>query len=112
MSVEFKFKNGSYIKVIESKEAKRPTRIAYIPKPITDFKTQYLGEWVRQVDCNDCTYLNLTEEQQEYQGKGIHRCLYYDERVFHRTNNLIHNRMIYPCDKCYEDKHESFIKRQ
>lgn len=38
MSVEFKFKNGSYIKVIESKETKRPTRIAYIPKPITDSK--------------------------------------------------------------------------
>ena len=76
-----------------------------------DFKTQYLGEWVQQVDCNDCVYLNLTEEQQEYQGKGIHRCLYYDERVFHRTNSRIHNRLIYPYDKCYNDKHKAFIKR-
>lgn len=79
-------------------------------KPM-DFKTQYLGEWVWQADCNNCAYLNLTEEQQEYQNKGIHRCLYYDERVFHRTNNQIHNRMIYPCDKCYKDKHKAFIKR-
>ena len=36
MNAKIEFKNGSYIKSIESKETKHPARIAYIPKPIID----------------------------------------------------------------------------
>lgn len=47
MSTEIKFKNGSYIKVIESNEPKRPTNI--------DYQTTYLGKFDLM---NDADYWN------------------------------------------------------
>ena len=80
---------------------------------MSEFRAYYLGNLIKLVDCNECAYLNMTEDEQEYEyeGKYIHKCLFYDERVFHRTNNLIHNTRLYPCDKCYKDDHKNFSNR-
>lgn len=60
-------------------------------------------------DCNNCEYLNITEEQQEeiYKKTGEkpdHICTKYNKRVFHEVflRDQLHHR-IYPCIKCKEE---------
>ena len=77
-----------------------------------DFKVYHLGRFIKQVDCNDCAYLNITEKEQKSNHNKIHYCNLYNNRVIHRTNNLIHNTRLYPCDKCYKDEHKHFKARE
>ena len=76
-----------------------------------NFETRYLSKFIKWIDCNDCAYLNMTEEEQEYKGRGMHKCLFYDKRVIHGTNNRIHSEMIHPCNECEKDEHKHFIER-
>lgn len=60
---------------------------------------------IRVPDCNDCGYLNFTEEE-EQQAYGVnsykkgHRCECYDRPVYHRANSRTHDSYIYPCEEC------------
>ena len=58
-------------------------------------------------DCNDCGYLNHTEEEQQAYGansyKKDHRCKCYEMPVYHRANSRNHNSYIYPCEECRKD---------
>lgn len=79
-----------------------------------DFRPQFLGEFVLQIDCNDCRWLDLTEDEQQELGDKCHRyhyCTYYRKRVYHETNNLIHNPRLYPCKECEKEKHEHYQRR-
>ena len=62
---------------------------------------------IRIPDCNDCGYLNYTEEEQQAYGtnsyKSDHRCKCYERPVYHRTNSKNHNSYIYPCEECQKD---------
>lgn len=63
---------------------------------------------VMQPDCNNCRWLNLTEEEQQIvkhrSYANEHSCVYYGTRVIHRAYNHRHDPFIYPCNKCYDDK--------
>ena len=79
-----------------------------------DFRPQFLGELVEQVDCNNCKWLDLTEKEQQELGDKCHRyhyCTYYRKRVIHETNNLIHNPNLYPCKECENDNKEHYVCR-
>lgn len=61
-------------------------------------------------DCNNCEYLNITEEQQNeyFQKTGTkpsHICRKYNKRVYHEVflRDQPHHR-IHPCAECKEDK--------
>ena len=60
------------------------------------------------IDCNDCPYLSITEEQQERMwrmGKRKamfpHICQKYNERVLHYPYI---EPMIHPCRQCEKEK--------
>ena len=58
------------------------------------------------INCNDCNYVNITEQQQyeHYEHtKNIldHICMKYKAKVIHRSsNNKIVHDYIYPCKEC------------
>ena len=60
------------------------------------------------IDCNDCSHLSITEEQQHrlwrVTGKKSmlpHICTKYNERVLHYPYR---EPMIHPCQQCEEEK--------
>ena len=78
------------------------------------FITAYFSEPVRVVNCNDCIHINITEEEQNVMtGRRVHghMCNYYHCRVCHESNILKFNDRIYPCDKCFADKHVNFREK-
>lgn len=68
---------------------------------------------IRVPDCNDCGYLNYTEEEQQAYGinsyKKDHRCKCYDRPVYHRTNSRTHDSYIYPCEECKKDSFVNYF---
>lgn len=62
---------------------------------------------VMQPDCNNCRWLNITEEEQQIvkhrSYANEHSCMYYGTRVIHRAHSHRHDPFIYPCDRCYND---------
>lgn len=65
MSVEFEFKNCSYIKTIESKEAKRPTHVIYIPLPDSEPYCYYRNNAYEDEGCdgNWCVHCSCPEDE-------------------------------------------------
>lgn len=64
-------------------------------------------------DCNNCAWLNYTEEEQKYlSGNVAHICTLYHTRVIHGTNEVIHASYIRPCLLCEMDKFYMFRKRK
>ena len=60
------------------------------------------------IDCNNCPYLSVTEEQQDYlwiaTGKQVmfpHACTKYNEILRHYPYE---EPMIHPCPQCEEEK--------
>lgn len=58
-------------------------------------------------DCNNCPYLSLTEETQDYLKKEVgksalypHLCMKYNRRVYHFGDEP----WLYPCQECEEVK--------
>ena len=69
------------------------------------------------IDCNSCKHLNITEKEQDYgSAHGIdatpHRCLLYDKRVYHYTNQSQHLSWIFPCDECDNRRHIDYEPRK
>lgn len=69
-------------------------------------------------NCNDCKWLNLTEEEQRQrasQGLPVinipHICEKYHKRVYHRRNDQKYGLFIYSCADCAKDNYEHFIER-
>lgn len=59
----------------------------------------------KREDCNDCSYLNITEEQQRINGnKEGHYCNKYNKPVYHMGNKLskYDPYLIHPCKECDE----------
>ena len=51
-------------------------------------------------NCNDCKWINITEEQQQDNSTN-HICMKHKVRVIHRnTISNIHHNFIYPCPEC------------
>lgn len=66
------------------------------------------------IDCNNCPYISITEEQQERLWKTSkkktmlpHMCTKYDQRVFHYPYE---EPMIHPCQQCEEEKEKTTIE--
>lgn len=60
-------------------------------------------------DCNDCKWLNITENEQRLGiKKGYHVCKYYQQRLKHRTSRIEHDWFIYPCDECFKDNFANY----
>lgn len=64
------------------------------------------------IDCNDCPYLNITEEQQEHmwrisKRKAMfpHICTKYNQRVLHYP---YYEPMIHPCRQCEKEKESTY----
>ena len=63
------------------------------------------------MDCNDCAYLMVTENQQEEIkqcgfGFAPHICTKFDKRVFHRvgaTRTRNHSSYLHPCEECEKE---------
>ena len=57
--------------------------------------------------CNNCPYLNITEEEQdrlrELGEVMFHICNRYGKRVFHYDNMRNHDANIYPCSECIHE---------
>lgn len=66
----------------------------------------------KSLTCNFCPFLNLTEfEQHELKSLRIyknHYCLKYKKRVFHHSNQRVHNTTIYPCEECLNDRRGNY----
>lgn len=76
-----------------------------------DFRPQFIGELIPQIDCNNCKWLDMTEDEQQTIENGIykyHHCMFYGERVKHRTSNVIHDHRLYPCKKCDEHNNSRY----
>lgn len=57
-------------------------------------------------NCNECKFINITEEEQE-KDKKPHVCLKHNTRLFHRNNNpKINHSFIYPCNQCNGENFE------
>lgn len=71
------------------------------------YKALYQQEPIPIVDCNNCEYISITEEEQRKVGKGLHICQVYEKRCFH--NNKEHDATyIYPCKECVADEYKNF----
>lgn len=59
-------------------------------------------------DCNNCKFLNMTEEQQrETKDNGKpHVCLKYNKRVFHRTQHR-DAYFLHPCQECISESEKA-----
>lgn len=58
----------------------------------------------RCFNCNNCEYINITEEQQNKGEKIPHRCLKYHKQVYHyRHNGIINDYIIMPCTECMKE---------
>lgn len=63
-----------------------------------------LGDWTAPSNCNDCQYINMTEEEQHKTALGSpHICLKYKKRVYHNSGRPGYHGVIYPCKKCIEE---------
>lgn len=59
-------------------------------------------------NCNDCGFINITEEEQKRDKTKNHICLKYNQKVIHRScNSKIEHTYIYPCEQC---NGKSFVK--
>ena len=57
---------------------------------------------IENIDCNFCDFISIKECEQH--DKGVpHICTYYNQRVFHRTNNREHQSRLHPCQECIDD---------
>lgn len=83
--------------------------------------TRRMQEPMKNPDCNNCKWLNLTEEEQRQQAsQGLsvifipHVCEKYNKRVIYRRNdNIVHHlSFIWPCDDCRKDSYEHYIERR
>jgi hypothetical protein len=64
----------------------------------------------KEIDCNNCIHLNLTEQQQRElkDNRKWHKCELYNSQVLHLTNKQEHNPKLYPCQECQEDKYINY----
>lgn len=80
-----------------------------------DSLTKHMNARIRHPNCNECQWLNITEVQQERTLKRTvyneHACMIYGRRLFHRTQNRIHDAFIFPCEECDKDDHAYFERR-
>lgn len=61
------------------------------------------------IDCNACTNLNITEEEQNnLKDKPQHKCKFYNTKVIHRSSTENHNPRLYPCTECEFDNYKNF----
>lgn len=72
----------------------------------------YLAKPYNIKDCNDCKWLNITENEQQLGIKnGYHVCKHYQQRLKHRTSRIEHDWFIYPCDECFKDNFANYSIR-
>lgn len=80
------------------------------------YLSQVQLEPIKQYNCNQCAYLNITEEQQQHVIKrnmhNEHICLLYGERVKHETNCLKHDSFLHPCKECVKDCYRYYERRK
>lgn len=78
------------------------------------FQTVYMQEPFKNVDCNDCENINITEvEQRTTENNKPHICLKYMKRCFHRSQEKdYHDIFIFPCDECWKDEYRNFKEKQ
>lgn len=64
----------------------------------------------KEIDCNNCIHLNLTEQQQRElkDNSRWHKCELYNSQVLHLSNKVNHNPKLYPCQECKEDKYINY----
>lgn len=79
-----------------------------------EFMTKYLGLPVvdDNVDCNNCIYIDMTEDQQRaLHTHSMHICNHYGSRCKHNSqcDDAYH---IYPCKECYNDEFKHFMHRK
>lgn len=56
------------------------------------------------IDCNKCEYISITEKEQMDNVREIHRCRFFNARVYHRRRK---DGFLCPCQEC---KGEMFAK--
>ena len=72
----------------------------------------YQQEPLKFPNCNRCKWLEPTEEEQEASNLKVpHYCYKYYKRIFHRTNETIHEPFLWPCKDCLNDGCEQYIER-
>lgn len=49
------------------------------------------------IDCNYCAYISLTEKEQTDIKREVHKCKFYNARVYHRCRK---DGFLYPCQEC------------
>lgn len=74
---------------------------------IYEYFCKYQQKPLPIIDCNNCEFISITEEEQRKDGKGLHICHVYEKRCFH--NNKEHDAThIYPCEECVADEYKNF----
>ncbi|OOM17199.1 hypothetical protein CLSAB_19190 [Clostridium saccharobutylicum] len=65
---------------------------------------------MNNIDCNNCTNLNLTEQEQIElkDNKQWHKCNKYNSQVLHLSNAKNHNPKLYPCSECIMDQYKNY----
>lgn len=57
-------------------------------------RTKCMNTWICPPDCNECKWLNITEQQQKHSLKRTvyneHACTLYGKRLFHKTKSTTH----------------------
>lgn len=75
-----------------------------------------IDRFICGIDCNDCFYCTLTEEQQRKVGnKNLHMCKRYGARVLHNVAGVIkedHPDWLFPCANCQKDNFINFTRRK
>lgn len=60
-------------------------------------KIKETSKYFTVVDCNYCIYVSLTEEEQTDTKREIHRCKFFNARVYHKCRK---DGFLYPCQEC------------
>lgn len=70
------------------------------------------GKEIHFKDCNKCKWLNMTEEEQGLAVSKPHFCEFYNKRIYHRSQELIHSGYLWPCHECTRDEFTNFKERE
>ena len=78
-------------------------------KETADWRAHTLNKPIMIPDCNECKWLNMTEQEQRRDKKALfgHICRGYEKRVLHERDS----ERLYPCKECEKDDFKGFESR-
>lgn len=96
------FKDEKFIKKLEKHFKKIAAIYSFEIDDNTNIVTLKIGlteisKYFEVIDCNNCEYISITEKEQMNNTREIHRCKFFNSRVYHKCRK---DGFLYPCQEC------------